>query len=225
MKELIDEVLVEKDMEIETLTLKINKQTEAIETLKELLSNQDEAPPTVAPDKHQSLVMNLKSEKAGWLSNNLSWVKNDPTHRSAAYADSGDNGPATNILAQAGMWNTNDATAPHWVMIDMKEEYELTKFELTSPSGKPESPKDCELQYLSADGMGWEAAHKWTTDMSKGVEEFDFPPAIGTKWRLYVHNTYGFGNQGACVNKVRFYGHRHQNLKSNREDDSGPTGK
>jgi len=212
MKDLSDDLIHEKDLEIETLEMKVKKQAEAIVALKELVEKQADAPPMAAPDKHQSLVMNLKAEKAGWLSNNLAWVKNDAVHRSAAYADSGLNGPATNILAQEGMWNTNDATQAHWVMVDMKQEFELTRFEFTSAKDA-ESPKDCELQFLSPTGT-WEAALKWTTEQSKSLEEFEFPAAVGTKWRLYIHNSYGFAEQGACVQKVRFFGRRHQALQA-----------
>jgi len=203
-------VLSEKDQDIEILLNKIDEQKKILEHVRRSQEKHTAAEAQLESKRearHTSYVHKPVHEKEKWLQNNPMWIADDKKHRSKALADVGLNGPASNLLKQEGQWNAADATRSHWVIFDMQQHYSLSKIEMKHVTNQPETPRECKLEGMLANGT-WIVAHKWTADYSTGTEIFDFPVEIAQFWRLTVNNTYGTGSQGAIISSMRFFGKR-----------------
>jgi len=139
-----------------------------------------------------------------WLDNEEEWMKDDAEHRSHAYDGdpSGVNGPASNVLREAGMWNTDDPQHEHWLKFNLQGLHECDSFRYT-PTGGPESPRECQLEALHHETDEWMVVKKWSApniDMSTTVT---FAPRTAREWKFRVLNTHG---AGVCLRAISFRG-------------------
>ena len=141
-----------------------------------------------------------------WLVSDPKWTQDNDQFRSRAYADTGANGPATNLLRETGCWNAEDAREAQWVLFDLGEEYVLNQIEIDHNGDQPECPKECELQY-SVMGGPWCTVSSFRCSQVSEKQVFPFADKTSRKWKLVVNNTYGGGGAGACINRVRFHGY------------------
>jgi hypothetical protein len=90
-----------------------------------------------------------EESEVAWLENQPTWTKNDAQHRSHAYRDVGDNGPATNVLDSTDhIWNADGETSS-WILFDLQDLHEISGFKYRR-ADNPEAPKACVLEALDA---------------------------------------------------------------------------